>query len=251
MTPTSTGTTASSRPVAGKVVRFLLIALPAGTVALGVIAMILYFVGGSEEDPPRGLYTKEPEVRSLADYAAKLTREPAGVRSVADEVGKRGLGATVSLIRGALGPGNMGYETREESFTAAGHDWVNLWADAMGGRNPTEIVEVRVSYDSKGEGASVEGENFALAAALELAHAFAGTYNRRTVRFLFLGNNAAEDPPEPSGADVYRHQMENRQMKTMTVFDLDAEPFDQFDSPEEAFIRLEDLREDILQAANR
>jgi hypothetical protein len=64
------------------------------------------------------------------------------------------------------------------------------------------------------------GAHLPLAVGLELAHAFAGTENRRTIRFLFLG--AGE---EPTGERVYADLMKDRRIKVQGVIDLDASDF--------------------------
>ena len=229
MCHTMTETPPSRRPT---LVQVCLMSLPFGTMLLGIIAMVWYFQRDDIKARGRaeGLYGKEPTESSVADYLTKLTGPIAGVRAPTDDVGRRGLLATMSLIEGSLGEVNMGYTPVVEPFDADGFSWKNIWVDNLGQRNPSEIVEVRVAYDlAHGPLESVR-ESLPVAVGLELAHAFSGQKHRRTVRFLFLGNQNSPqtnvDKTAHSGGQAYAALMADRRVKVMAVIDLNAGDFE-------------------------
>jgi hypothetical protein len=212
-------------PARASWVKWALVILPAGTVVLGVVAMIWYFqrdrwVGA--EQVRGGFFRKDATAASLADYVEKLSGPVLGTRGAGGAEGRRGLQAAASLVEGSLGETNMGYRVQAEDFTAGGVVHRNLWVDNPAERNPTELVEVRVSLDREGPGPAGLEENLPLGLALELAHSLAGTSQRRAIRFLFLGNNSAVGASPPRGTEVYRPRMDQRAFKVMGVFDLDT-----------------------------
>ncbi len=241
-------------------IQVCLMVLPIGTVVLGIIAMVWYFqrdyiVGKQDRD---GLYTKEPSLASISDYTTKLSSTLTGGRSPANESGKLGLRATMSLIEGATGETNMGYKPVVQEFEADGFVWKNIWADNVGKRNPTEIIEVRVHYALPGDINFAARDSLPVAVALELAHAFTGTQTRRTVRFLFLGGTRPAAGESPA-SEAYARLMEDRRIKVMGVLDLNAEDFDpgrhlgldgKIDGPA-LMDTIQDLRETISRMANQ
>ena len=229
--------------------------LPIGTVVFGIIAMIWYFHEGSRPGakPSRSLYTKEPTAASVRDTVGKLSTPPLAERGAATENGRVGWQATTSLIEGATGETNMGYQPVIHEYSSGDTGWKHIWVDNAGKRNLTELVEVRVrTIPNRGQNGLIA--QLPIAVALELAHAFAGTENRRTIRFLFLGGGTG-----PTGEDVYADLMKDRRIKVQGVFDLDASDLPaarcldtagQIDDT--ALMRVvEDLRADIQRVANQ
>lgn len=229
--------------------------LPIGTVVLGTIAMIWYFQAGKRPGAKeqRGFYTKEPEAVSIRDTVRKLSSPPLSERGAATENGMVGWQATMSLIEGATGETNMGYEPVLYEYGSGDGKWKHIWVDNTGQRNITEIVEVRVRSVPVSPGGGVVA-HLPLAVGLELAHAFTGTRNRRTIRFLFLGPGEA-----PTGEQVYAELMKDRRIKVQGVIDLDASDFHaprcldaagQIDDA--ALLReVENLRQGITRLANQ
>lgn len=229
--------------------------LPIGTVVLGTIAMFWYFHEGSRPGAKerRGLYTKEPTESSIRDTVGKLSTMPLSKRGADTEDGRLGWQATASLIEGATGETNMGYQPILHEYYSAGTKWKHIWVDNPGKRNLTEIIEVRVRTIPPGHHQGLAAQ-LPIAVALELAQAFAGTENRRTIRFLFLGGGT-----DPAGEQVYADLMKDRRIKVLGVFDLDASDFraaacldaaGQID--DSALMReMEDLRQNIRRAANQ
>ena len=250
-------TPARSRPT---LIQVCLVVLPLGTIILGIIAMIWYFqkdyiVGKSDRD---GVYTKEPTVASIGDYTSKLTSTITAVRGTRDEAGRRGMLATQSMIEGALGETNMGYNPVVQTFEGDGFTWKNIWADNTGTRNPSEIIEVRVPYVPDGTTESINRNSLAVAVGLELAHAFTGTATRRTVRFLFLGG-ATGETGDVAGAGEYARLMADRRIKVVGVLDLsrgDFEPGRYINgngliAADELAAKVEDLRKAIARLAGQ
>ena len=209
-------------------IQVCLMVLPFGTVVLGIVAMLLYF----QRDRPDGHedtnspYAKEPTAESIADYVRKLSGPMTGRRGVQDENARRGLHAAMSLIEGALGETNMGYKPVSQNFEAAGFTWKNIWADNTGQRNPTEVIEVRASYDKVSNPAMPARDSLPVAIGLELAQAFTGSSQRRTVRFLFLGHESSAAPDTRTGGQAYAGLMQDRRIKVMAVIDLNGADLD-------------------------
>jgi hypothetical protein len=235
-------------------IQVALMVLPIGTVVLGTIAMLWYFHEGSRPGAKekRGLYTKEPTAASIRDSVRKLSLPPLAGRGAATEDGMVGWQATMSLIEGATGETNMGYQPVVHEYLSGGAKWRHLWVDNPGQRNLTEIIEVR-ARSIPPEGLEGLAAHLPIAVALELAQAFAGTENRRTIRVLFLGGGR-----DPTGEDVYAELMKDRRIKVLGVFDLDASDFrparcldaaGQIDDT--ALMReVDELRQKIRRAAN-
>ena len=228
--------------------------LPIGTVVLGAIAMFWYFHEGSRPGAKeqRGLYTKEPTSASIRDTVRKLSLPPLAGRGSGTEEGRVGWQATMSLLEGATGETNMGYQPVLHEYTSGGEQWQHLWVDNAGQRNITEIIEVRARSIPTGGTGPVA--HLPVAVALELAHAFAGTENRRTIRVVFLGGGG-----NPTGEQVYADLMKDRRIKVLGVFDLDASDFrparclDAAGQIDDTALMREvgELRQNILRAANQ
>jgi len=238
-------------------IQVLLLALPLGTVILGTFAMWWYFQRDVTYTPVAqpGLYQQDPNPDSLADRLSKLSNPVLARRGPGDADARRGLAAVSGFIEGSLGPGNMGYSVQSQSLPTGEMDLANLWGDALGRRNPTEIIEVRVPQDLPPD-ATVPSDNIPLAMALELANAFIGTENRRTVRFVFLANQSDPAPGTRTGGEAYSALMTDRRIKVLTVFDLGAEAARPIRSDgkidlDAVLDRVESLRGAISSAANR
>jgi len=245
---------------APRLVKALLVGLPVGTVLLGIVAMVWYFQRDRILGQARmssGL-AKAPGAASLADRVAKLTGPVTGSRHWGDENGRRGLEAVASLVEGSLGQNNMGYEPLLQDFDSGGVAWRNILAEVRGQRNPTEVVEIRVSMDRARAGPPQPTENLGLAVALEVAQALVGSENRRTVRFVFLAQNRDPTSPRPHGLDAHRPVNEDPSIRTLAVIDLDRGDFagDRFARPDGSvdfhavLEATEALRLQIVQLAN-
>jgi len=245
---------ASRRPT---LIQLLIIALPVGLGICVVIAMYLYLrgEGRSVERMAVGIYQKEPSEASLRDYIGKFSGELIGERNLRNAETMRSLRAAASLIEGALGSSNMGYAVRRQEVSGEEDGPYNLWVDNPGQRNPTEIVEVRVGYDSPRGDSGVMRNAPGVAMALELAHAFSNSENRRTIRFVFLVNEWDAEAL-PRGSEVYGRVVEDRRYKVVRVFDLDGELLEAFrgrDALSYASLldEVERLRAAVVGAANR
>ncbi len=253
--------TAAVRRARPSLIQVLLVTLPVGTVVLGIFAMWLYFQRDNSLNPLArpGFYPQEPSIESLTDRVAKLSGPVIGARGPADENTRHGLRAVRAFVEGSLGPGNMGYSVNTQDFQAGETSFANLWVDVIGGRNPTEIIEVRVAQDVPPGTFADPAANVALAATLELAHAFVGTESRRTIRFVFLANEADPLPESRPGSAYFNTLMDDRRIKVLTVFnnnegDFDAARLARPDGTidfEAALSRIEVLRSEVSRHANR
>jgi len=238
-------------------IQVFLVALPVGLAVAVVVALYIYQLRENRVAEPvaEGVYQKEPTAAALRDYVAKLGGDLVGERNQRDENTLRALNAAASLIEGALGPSNMGYAVHRQKISPAGSGLYNVWVENPGQRNPTEIVEVRVGYDSPRKEDGILRNAIGVAIALELAHAFSNTENRRTVRFVFLANQW-DEAAQTKGSEVYDQLTDERRLKVVRGFDLDGDILASYrrrDAISYAALLEEvgGLRAEIIRAANR
>lgn len=203
----------------GAPIRFLLVALPAGLLLLGVGAVFYSQIQAKKEpaDPNEkvrleaaGLQQRpvgeEDLSRSLTILSGQL-----GDRSFAHAVG---LEKTAFWLESTLGGGNIGYLVERHGFEVPGRELRNLVAELPGGERREEIIVVGVSYDT------TDGDG-ALASFLALARAFAGASQDRTVRFVAFVNGAPALEAESRGGYLYAMRCRARGEKVIAMLSLE------------------------------
>ena len=177
------------------VIRMLLIGLPAGLIALGIVAIILYYrpsgsvAGGSAAGTVSGsAHRRTISADDLRSYV-RIVSEEFGPRPVEDAAK---LARTANWIESTLGPSNMGYVVRNGAFDFDGQKLRNLSAQVRGREIPAELVVVAAHYDTQPRSPGANNNATGVAAALSLANAFPGTSPRRSICFAFWIAQARE-----------------------------------------------------------
>ena len=181
----------------GKIIRFLLVGLPAGLLLLGVGSMFYSHMSSDEE-----AFDPNEEVRL---EAASLNRRPVNqadleryLNTLADRIGERNtqlpekLESAAFWIESTLGQGNIGYEVERQEYEAGEMDVRNLIAELPGTSRRDEIVVVGAHYDTVPGSPGANDNGTGVAALIAIAQAFAGDPQERTIRFVAFVN---EEPP--------------------------------------------------------
>ncbi len=204
----------------GAVIRFLLVALPAGLLVLGVGAVFYSQIQAQKEpaDPNEkvrleaaGLQQRPVGEEDLSRSLSILTTRLAD-RGFANPAG---LEKTAFWLESTLGGGNIGYLVERHGFEVPGRELRNLVAELPGGERRDEIIVVGVSYDAADGG----GE---LASFLALARAFAGESQDRTVRFVAFVNGASALAAEARGGYQYAMRCRSRGEKVVAMLSLET-----------------------------
>ena len=90
---------------------------------------IALYLGANEDPEPNSPIEGEVTVSELADYLSKLN---GGIeeRGFFSEAGIKGLRQTVSMVKGSLGPENLGYRIyANQSDSEEGLLWETIWID--------------------------------------------------------------------------------------------------------------------------
>jgi hypothetical protein len=205
-----------------KLIPIILMMLPAGTVVLGVASMIWYFWKGDVDSAmPKvtSLMQKTIESSDLKKYVKVLT-EDIGERNTANP---KKLGIAANYLEGTLGPQNMGYVVRRQSYEVDGVSCDNLEVELAGTSRRDEIVVVGAHYDSVVGTVGANDNATGVAALLSLANRFVGSENQRTLRFVAFVN---EEPPyfqtEDMGSRRYVSRAKTRGDKVVAMLCLET-----------------------------
>lgn len=167
-------------------VKFLIVAVPVWLIVSGGLGLWAHFHYQEKERLEQThAYRKDIDPASLADDFAKITQQ-IGARHHATEEGRVALQRMASMIEGALGPSNIGYEVKKlAGIESAGVTFPLLTTDVLRRKTKEEIWLI-VPYDSPkslprgGASASAVTVSFAVAQSL------VGQPLERNVRFLYV-----------------------------------------------------------------
>ncbi len=182
----------------GFVIRFLIVALPAGLLFGGVFSIYV-----SQQDKKEVVVDPNEAVRL---DAAAINRRPVNREDLAaalsvlrERVGRRnlkhpgGLAKAAVWIESTLGGGNIGYVVERKEIETEQGAVRTLVAELPGRERRDEIIVVGAPYDTPGESDDGGGS---VAALLSLARSMAGSPQGRTVRFVAFvrgfGNEAGD-----------------------------------------------------------
>jgi len=185
----------------GFLIRFLIVALPAGLLVSGILAVLnTHFDQKKETVDPNEMVRLE---------AAAINRQPVNAADLANSleiltgrIGERHLLLPEKLesaavwIESTLGPGNIGYVVERQIFEAKGVKVRNLIVELPGGERRDEIVVVAGHYDTVPGSPGANSSGSGIAALISLARAFAGDPQSRTIRFVALVNEEYSDLEE-------------------------------------------------------
>jgi hypothetical protein len=208
----------------GAAIRFLLVALPAGLLALGVGAMVATYLKRDERpiDPNEA---KRLDAASLMRRPVSAVDLQGAVEMLSLRIGERHGGRPEALeqavvwIESMLGPANLGYLVERHVFEAEGGEARNLVAELPGRKRRREFIVVGARYDSSpgSEGANANASG--VAALLSLARAFAGDPQERALRFVaFAGGEGA-------GSLAYARRCQARGETIVAMLCLDSLAF--------------------------
>lgn len=206
-----------------RILRFLILGLPAGLIAGGVIAMALYFreTAASSLQEGHGFMRKDISRKDIESHVQVLART----------IGPRHAGspdrlkAAVKYIESTLGPANLGYLVNRDTFTAGGTDFHNIVLQILSTspEHGHEIVLVGAHYDTALLSPGADSNASGVAACMSLAQTFARTAHARTLRFVFFANGA---PPwretENTGSLVYAKRCRERGETIAAMISLDS-----------------------------
>jgi len=136
------------------------------------------------------------------DLATTVRRH---VETLATRIGPRSseefenLEAARFYLLSTMGPSNLGYSTREQSYAIRHQTFSNIEAELTGRRWPKEIIVVGAHYDSISTTPGADDNASGVAAMLALAEIFAGHPQGRTIRFVAFTN---EEPPWFQSTDM-------------------------------------------------
>ncbi len=213
----------------GKVIRFSLVALPAGILVLGVASVfITHILGGRDVETEKA--------KGKQEQAAEIMRRPVGrealekyVTTLAGDIGERNLAnpgklrAAAFWIESTIGPSNMGYAVDRQKYEVDGKSVWNVVAELPGSVRAQEIVIVGAHYDTAAGGAGFNDNATGVAALLSVANALSGSNPSRTVRFVaFANGEAPSSERETRGSLVYARQLAEVGAKVVAVVNLDS-----------------------------
>jgi|GEM_PF-533643 len=117
------------QPTKNSAIKIAIAVIPA---LLIVSICIALYLGANEEQEPSRPIEGEVTIPELADYLNKLNR---GIveRGFFTEAGVQGLRGTAAMVKGNLGPENLGYRIHaNQADSAQGLLWETIWIDVGG-----------------------------------------------------------------------------------------------------------------------
>jgi hypothetical protein len=219
-----------------KLIPFLLVAFPAGLLAIGVTSMV-----NSHLQKAKGPQDPNEQVRL---EAASLNQEPVSretlerhIRILCETIGERHVGKMNQLeqaafwIESSLGPTNLGYVVKREEYELASsfaengtpHRVRNLVAELPGMALRDEIIIVGAHYDTVPGSPGANDNGSGVAALISIAQALAGEQQQRTIRFVAFAN---EEPPyfqtKEMGSWVHARGCAEREEKIVAMIAFDG-----------------------------
>jgi len=211
----------------GAVIRFLLVALPAGLLILGVGAMFYSQIQAKKEpaDPNETVRLEAASLKRAPVDGGDLARS---LEMLATRIGERHAGKPDLLESAALwfestvGPANLGYLVERHVFEIGdGREVRNLIAELPGRERRKEIIVVGAHYDSLPGSPGANDNASGVAALVALARAFAGDSQERTIRFVAFANGAGA-LDDTTGSLVYANRCRSRGENVVVMLSLDS-----------------------------
>jgi len=184
------------------IIRACLVGLPLGILLLGVISVVLAGHGTAPKHGQTEAKMPTPPMRMDLDLVTTVRRH---VETLATRIGPRSskefenLEAARFYLLSTLGPSNLGYTTREQSYAVRQQTFSNIEAELTGRRWPKEIIVVGAHYDSISTTPGADDNASGSLAMLALAELLSGHPQGRTIRFVAFTN---EEPPWFQGTDM-------------------------------------------------
>lgn len=173
-------------------VKFLIVAVPAWLLLSGAVAVWLHFRAEKNQlAKVEHAYQKSVSADSIADDFAKIV-DVIGPRHQGTVAATDGLKRMASMIEGALGASNMGYEVQKFPGVDGAVDAPPLLAVDVMRRKTAGEIWVLCAYDSPPDMARGADSAAAAAVTLAVAQAMVGRELTQNVHFLFLPMGYAE-----------------------------------------------------------
>ncbi len=200
----------------GKLIRILVVALPAGLLLFGVGAMFYTHMAASDEpiDPNEQVRLEAASLNRREVNQADLERH---LDTLAVRIGERNIQVPEKLesaavwIESTLGQSNIGYTVQRQEYQVGERKVRNLIAELPGSSLRDEIIVVGAHYDTVPGSPGANDNGTGVAAMIALAQAFAGDPQERTIRFIAFVN---EEPPyfhtEQMGSFAYARKCRER-----------------------------------------
>ncbi len=210
----------------GALIRFLLIALPAGLLALGVGAMFVSHERAKTipTDPNEAIRLETASLKRRPVAREDLSRS---LDMLSHRIGERNPDKPASLESAALwfestvGPANLGYLVERHVFELGGREVRNLIVELPGRDRRKEIIVVGAHYDTISGDAGGKDNASGVAALVALARAFAGDPQGRTIRFAAFVNGVPS-PTDTSGSLLYANRCRARGEAIVAMLALDS-----------------------------
>jgi hypothetical protein len=211
----------------GALIRFLIVALPAGLFVFGVGAMFVSHQRAktAPTDPNEAIRLEAASLKRGPVDRVDLTRS---LEMLATRIGERHAAKPDSLESAALwfestvGPANLGYLVERHVFEIGeGREVRNLIAELPGRERRKEIIVVGAHYDSLPGSPGANDNASGVAALVALARTFAGDPQERTIRFVAFANGA-DALKDTTGSLVYANRCRARGETVVAMLSLDS-----------------------------
>lgn len=216
----------------GKIIRFCVVALPAGLLLSGAVSVYLTHLSEGRDPDLVAAERKRQEAAAILRRPIERADLEKYVRTLATDIGERHLGEPVTLrtaaywIESTLGPSNLGYTVEREKYQVGGEDVWNVVAELPGGRLADQTVVVGAHYDTVPDCPGANDNGTGVAALISLAGAFAGTVPDRTICFVAFAN---EEPPyfrtDDMGSRVHAARLKQTGAKVTAMLSLETMGF--------------------------
>jgi hypothetical protein len=213
----------------GKIIRFCVVALPAGLLLIGAASVYLTHLAEGRDPELVAAERKRQEAAAILRRPIDRADLEKYVRTLATDIGERHLGEPVTLrtaafwIESTLGPNNLGYTVEREKYQVGGEDVWNVVAELPGGRLADQIVVVGAHYDTVPDCPGANDNGTGVAALISLAGAFSGTVPDRTIRFVAFAN---EEPPyfrtDDMGSRVHAARLKQAGARVTAMLSLET-----------------------------
>lgn len=166
--------------------KILIVAVPVWLLLSGSVGLYLHFhYQEKERQEQQHAYRKDINAKSLADDFSKISSW-VGARHHQTAEARQGLMRMASMIEGALGVNNIGYEVSKMAGKSHGDFTAPLLLADVLRRKTKEEIWLIVPYDSPASLPRGQASASAVAVSFAVAQSLVGRSFERNVRFLYV-----------------------------------------------------------------
>lgn len=163
----------------------------------------------------------------MAQERIRTQRIREHITTLASDIGERNLYRYDQLAAAAdfidRSWGALGYQVKQQLYEARGLWFANLEVELTGTDSPEEIVIIGAHYDTHRKSPGANDNGSAIAALLELAHAYAGKNFPYTVRLVaFTNEKRPFTRTNEMGSRVYARRCRERREKIRAMICLET-----------------------------